>query len=37
MANPLFETYKNNFMPHGKHMFHTSYDMEMATMCAYTS
>ena len=37
MANSLFETYKNTVTPHGKHMFETAYDMEMATMCVYPS
>ena len=37
MANQLFETYKNTSVPHGKHMFQTSYDMLMAKMCAYPS
>ena len=35
MANSLFDTYKNSFMPHGKHMFKTESDKAMATMCAY--
>ena len=35
MANHLFETYENYFIPHGKHMFQTEYDIVMATMCAY--
>ena len=37
MANRLFETYTNTFMPHGKHMCKTSSDMDMATMCTYPS
>ena len=35
MANPLFETYKNSVMPHGKHVFQKSYDTAITTMCAY--
>ena len=35
MANRIFETYKNSAMPHGKHIFKTSYDMAMETMCSY--
>ena len=34
IANNLFETYKNSVMPHEKHMFQTTYDMEMEKMCA---
>ena len=37
MANILFDTYKNNFMIDGKHMFHTASDMVITTMCAYPS
>ena len=36
MANRLFETYKNTFMPHGNHMFQTETDIVMEKMCAYT-
>ena len=37
MANPIFEIYKKYVMSHGKHMFKTQYDIDMATMCAYPS
>ena len=37
MANHLFETYKNSFMPHSDHMFNTASDMDMAKTCAYPS
>ena len=37
ISNHVFETCKNYVMPHGKHMFKTSYDMAMATMCIYPS
>ena len=35
MDNFLFETYKNYVMPHGRHIYVTEYDMDMATTCAY--
>ena len=34
-ANCLFETYNNSVMPHGRHIYATSDDMDMATICAY--
>ena len=37
MLNHIFDTYKNYVMPHGKNMFKTEYDMDMATICAYPS
>ena len=37
MSNSLFDTYKSAFMPHGKNMFQTAYDMDMVTMCEYAS
>ena len=37
MANRLFDTCKNNFMPRVNHMFHTASVMEMATMFTYPS
>ena len=37
MVNHIFDTYKNYFMPHGKNIFKTEYDMDMAKMCAYPS
>ena len=30
----IYETYKNIVMPHGRHIYAKSYDMEKATMCA---
>ena len=35
MSNCLFETYKISYMPHGKHMFPTAYEIVMSKMCAY--
>ena len=35
MYTCLFDTYKNNVVTHGDHMFQTAYYMEMATVCAY--
>ena len=37
IANRLFDTYQNSVMPHGKHIFNTASDMDMATMCTYSS
>ena len=37
MANHLFETYKNTFMPHGNHMFQTAYDTIMENLFTYPS
>ena len=37
ISNHLFETYKNYFMTHGKHMFQTASDTAMAKMRAYPS
>ena len=37
MANRIFETYTNSVIPHGKHMFKTASNMDIATMCAYPS
>ena len=34
-ANHTFDTYKNSVMPHGHHIYETSSDIAMATMCAY--
>ena len=34
-ANRLFVTYKNSMMPHRRHIYATSDDMAMATICAY--
>ena len=33
--NNIFETYKDHYIPHGKHMFKTASEMSMAKMCAY--
>ena len=30
--NCIYETYKNKVMPHGRHIYAKSYDMEKATM-----
>ena len=35
IANRIFETCKNYVIPQGKHMFKTSSDMDMASMCEY--
>ena len=32
----IYETYKNTVMPHGRHIYAKSYDMEKETMCAYS-
>ena len=32
----IYETYKNTFMPHGRHIYAKAYDMKKATMCAYS-
>ena len=32
----IFETYKNTVIPHGRHIYAKAYDMEKATMCAYS-
>ena len=37
MANHLFGTYKNTFMPQDKHIFHTKFDITVATMFSYPS
>ena len=37
MANILFETYENDSMTNGKHMFKTTSDMAIAMMCKYPS
>ena len=37
MANRLFKTYKNYVIPHGKHIFKTASNMDMAKMCEYPS
>ena len=37
MSNLIFETYESSVIPHGKNMFRTASDMDMATMCAYPS
>ena len=34
-SNRLFDTYKNYLMPHGRHIYATAADMDMATICAY--
>ena len=33
-SNPIYETYKNTFMPHVRHIYAISYDTGEATMCA---
>ena len=35
MDSHIFETYMNNMMPHGRHIYQTASDMSMATMCTY--
>ena len=35
-VNRIYETYKNTFMIHGRHIYAKSYDMEKSTMCAYS-
>ena len=35
MDSHIFETYKNNMIPHGHHIHQTASDMAMATMCTY--
>ena len=32
----IYETYKNTVMPHGRHIYVKEYDIEKATMCAYS-
>ena len=34
--NRIYETYKNTVMLHGHHIYARSYEMEKATMCAYS-
>ena len=34
--NCIYETYRNTFILHGHHIYAKSYDMEKATICAYT-
>ena len=34
--NRIYETYKNTVMPHGRNINAKAYDMEKATMCAYS-
>ena len=34
-SNLLFDTYKNSVMSHGRHIYATSSDMDMDTMCVY--
>ena len=34
--NDIYETYKNTVMPHGRHIYSKAYDMEKATICAYS-
>ena len=34
--NCIYETYKNTFMPHGRHIYAKTFDMENATMYTYT-
>ena len=31
----IYETHKNTVMPHGRHIYAKSYDMEKATICVY--
>ena len=35
ISNCLFDTYKHLVIPHGRYIFATVSDMDMATMCAY--
>ena len=35
MENHIFETSINSIMSHGKHMFKTACDMNIARICAY--
>ena len=35
MDNRIFETYKNSGITHRRHIYVTTADMEMDTMCAY--
>ena len=35
-ANCIYETYKNTVMPHRRHICAKAYDMENATMCAFS-
>ena len=32
----IYETYKNTFIPHGRHIYTKAYDTEKATMCSYS-
>ena len=31
-----YETYKNTFMRHGRHIYAKAFDMAQSTMCTYT-
>ena len=33
-SNRIYESYKNKFMPHGRHIYDKSYNIAKATMCA---
>ena len=35
-SNRFYETYKNTVMPHGHPIYAKAYDMEKATLCAYS-
>ena len=37
ITNHVYVRYKNYVIPRGKHMFKSASDMEMTTICAYTS
>ena len=34
-ANHIYETYKNMFIPHGRHIYAKAYDLAKEKMCAY--
>ena len=34
--NHIYETYKNKFMPHGRHIYANAYDMAKSKICAYS-
>ena len=34
-SHHIYTTYKNTVMPHGRHIYAKSYDIEKATMCTY--
>ena len=37
ISSPIFVTYKNDVRPHGCHIYSNAADMEMSTMCTFTS